>query len=117
MRDIYEVLREKEVAMLQIRQELEALRSVTPLLSDERSAISLSTSCGTSGDSRVSELREALRTAAPLLADEAEEMDPAIRARLVEAGEIDSKLGRGSRISRQLRHFAAPLLGEKVEFR
>jgi hypothetical protein len=111
MRDVYEVLKEKEGALHQIRRELEALRSVTTLLSNTSSP------AHTAGlvDPELSELNqqlpEALRTAAPLLVDETEEIDPGIRARLVEAAENDSKPGRVSKISRQLRQFAAPLLG------
>jgi hypothetical protein len=38
VRDIYEVLREKEDAIKRVRREVEALRSVTPLLDDETGA-------------------------------------------------------------------------------
>jgi hypothetical protein len=79
-------VREKEDAIEQVRREVEALRSVTPLLPDA----------------------EALRTVAPLLVDETEDLDLEVRARLVEATENDSKLGRARKISRQLRHFATP---------
>jgi hypothetical protein len=34
MRDIYKVLREKEDAIAQVRREVQALRSLTPLLAD-----------------------------------------------------------------------------------
>jgi len=35
MRDLYQVLREKELDLERTRKEIEALRSVIPLLSDE----------------------------------------------------------------------------------
>ena len=35
MRDLYQVLRQKEMDLERIRREIEALRSVIPLLSDE----------------------------------------------------------------------------------
>ena len=34
-RDLYQVLREKEMDIIRIRQEIEALRAILPLLSDE----------------------------------------------------------------------------------
>jgi hypothetical protein len=111
VRDVYEVLREKEEAIEQVRREVEALRSVTPLLSDARSTIrqpAVRREAGTETTSQ--QLGEALRTVAPLLVDENEDLDPEVRARLVEATENDSKLGGVRKISRQLRHFATPLL-------
>jgi hypothetical protein len=35
MRDVYQVLREKELEIIRVRQEIEALRSILPLLTDE----------------------------------------------------------------------------------
>jgi len=35
MRDFYQVLREKELAVIRVREEIEALRSIIPLLEDE----------------------------------------------------------------------------------
>jgi len=40
----------------------------------------------------------------PILVDEAQEFDPGIRSRLIQAAESEFKLGRAQRISRQLRH-------------
>jgi hypothetical protein len=106
---VYEVLREKEDAIEQVRREVEALRSVTPLLSDARSTIPQPVVHREANTETVSqELGEALRTVSPLLVDETEDLDPEVRARLVEATENDSKLGRARKISRQLRHFATP---------
>jgi len=35
MRDFYQVLREKELEVLRVREEIEALRSIIPLLEEE----------------------------------------------------------------------------------
>jgi len=36
MKDVYEVLRQKEVELTRVRQEIEALRCVAPLLSEQK---------------------------------------------------------------------------------
>lgn len=92
MRDVHEVLREKTEAMAQVRRELEALRSVSPLLM----------SCGTSPipvaldaeDKTLTgqELGGALQTAARLLVDDEDNFDAEVRARLIAAGERDYSL-------------------------
>jgi hypothetical protein len=110
VRDVYEVLREKEQAIEQVRREVEALRSVTPLLSDARSTIPQPAVRRGAGRETISQLGEALRTVAPLLVDETEDFDPEVRARLVEGAEKQFQSGRARRISRQLLHFATPLL-------
>jgi hypothetical protein len=102
MRDVYSVLREKENAIEQIRREVHALRAVTPLLADAGPRVATTSAVG--------ELGEALRTAGPLLVDETEDVDPEIRAHLVEAAERDFKAGRVSKISRHLKHIAFPWL-------
>jgi hypothetical protein len=38
MKDLYQVLRQKELDIERIRKEIEALRFVTPLLSEDRAA-------------------------------------------------------------------------------
>jgi hypothetical protein len=35
MRDLYQVLREKEMDIIRIRQEIEALRAILPLIAEE----------------------------------------------------------------------------------
>jgi bifunctional pyridoxal-dependent enzyme with beta-cystathionase and maltose regulon repressor activities len=35
MRDVYQVIEEKELEIVNVRQEIEALRSILPLLTDE----------------------------------------------------------------------------------
>jgi hypothetical protein len=108
---VYEVLREKEEAIEQVRREVEARRSVTPLPSDARSTIPQPVVRGEAGIETISQQPgEALCTVAPLLVDETENFDPEVRARLVEGAEKQFQSGRARRISRQLRHFATPLL-------
>lgn len=106
MRNVYDVLREKEYAIERLRREVEALRSVTPLLADARSNIPQSATCTEARLEMASELGEALRAVAPLLVDDALDLDPEIRARLVEATERESRLGRTAKILHQLRHKA-----------
>jgi hypothetical protein len=40
MRDIYQVLREKELEMVRVRKEIDLLRAVVPLLTDEDDLLS-----------------------------------------------------------------------------
>jgi hypothetical protein len=111
VRNVYEVLREKESAIEQVRLEVEALYSVTPLLSDPDATIPQPAVGGEARNETVSQqLAEALRTVAPLLVDETEDFDPEVRARLVEGAEKQFQSGRARRISQKLRQFATPLL-------
>ena len=115
MRGIYEVLREKEDAIESVRREVKAPRLIIPLLADAQTSIPqpvVPTEARTETGNQ--QLGEALRTVAPLLVDETEDFDPEVRARLIEAAESDSKLGRAQRMSRQLRHIPAPLLGANL---
>jgi len=111
MRDVYQVLREKVDAIAQVRREVEALRSVSPLLADARSNSLYLAEHKEARALTSSEMGDALRTVAPLLIDETDDVTPELRARLIEAGENDFKQGAGTKISRQLRHLAAPWLG------
>lgn len=115
MRDIVEVLREKEHAIEQLRREIEALYSVTPLLADGKSTDPRAVGRWQVSTEITSDLGEAVRTAAPLLMDEVEEFDPDVRARLIQAGEDESKRGKTNIFSRHLRHIAAPLLGRRSD--
>ena len=112
MRDIQQLLREKEEAVAQLRREVEALRSVTPLLSDSGVLIPRSFVDAKAGVETDAVIVAALATAGPLLADEKDEFDPGIRARLADAAENDLKLRASTGISRHLRRIAAPLLGQ-----
>jgi hypothetical protein len=111
MRDVYKVLREKVDAIEQVRREVEALRSVSPLLTDAKSNSFHLATHREVGTMTSSEMGDALRTVAPLLIDETEDVNPQLRARLIEAGENDFNQGTRRRISQQLRHLAAPWLG------
>jgi hypothetical protein len=114
VRDIQQLLREKEGSIEQIRREIEALRSVTMLLLDAAPKSPQFSCCEEPKTEPPVELGAALRTVAPMLVDEADEFDPEIRARLVEAAERDFNLSTANRISRHLRHMAGPLLGYNV---
>jgi hypothetical protein len=114
VRDVYEVLREKEDAIERVRREVKALRLVIPLLADAKTSIQQPAVSTEARTEPVSQLGEALRTVAPLLVDETEDLDPEVRARLIEAAENDCKPVRAQKISRQLRHIAAPLLGANL---
>jgi hypothetical protein len=85
VRDIYEVLREKEDAIERVRREVKALRLVVPLLADAKTGIPQPVVSTEASTEPVSQLGEALRTVAPLLVDETEDLDPDVRARLIEA--------------------------------
>ncbi len=110
MRDIEQLLREKEEAIKQVRREVEALRSVTPLLSESGIFIPRSFVYGDAGIETDAALGEALVTVGPLLTDDKDEFDPEIRARLADAAENDLKLSSEGGISRQLRRITRPLL-------
>src|SRR5258705_6968887 len=117
VRDINKVLREKQDALEQVRRELQALRSVTPLL-DEDIGRSMDIPVPRVARQEVRTLsatqqEESVGTAAPLFAGETDVLAE-IRARLVEAAENDPKLARSNKISRALRHIAAPLLGTSL---
>jgi hypothetical protein len=115
VRNLYEVLKEKEDAVERVRREIAVLRAVTPLLADEsdvKSNIPASAvACRKVGAEPVSQLRDALRTVAPLLADDFEEHIVRLRARLIEAAEHDPKLCGSETVLRHLRHIAASWLG------
>jgi hypothetical protein len=115
VRDIQEVLKEKEHELEQLRREIDALYSVTLLLSDGKSANPQADGRWQISMEMATNLGEALRTATPLLMDDAEEFDPDVRARLIEAGENECKRGRANSFSRHLRHIAAPLLGRRSD--
>ena len=113
MRDIQEVLHEKQRAMERVRSEIEALRSLTPLLSEPGAFIAKPTIVEHGIGSDAAVLGSALQTAGPLLGEE-NGFDPEIRARLAEAAENALKLSSANRISRGLRRIAAPLFGRTL---
>jgi hypothetical protein len=101
VRDIHQLLREKEHAIEQVRLEVDALRSVSPLLSDR---VAVNALFGEAGTDASTELVAALRRVAPLLVDETDGFDPGIRARLIEAAERDFNLSTARKLSGQLKH-------------
>ena len=115
MRNIYEVLREKEEAVARVRREIETLRSATPWLASEKNT-------RLDRSERTAECLEVMREAVgqtggaigPPATPAVDEMDEAldkIRTRLVEAADNESKLRGPKKISRHLKHMAASLLG------
>ena len=84
MRDVYEILREKEHAVERLRREVEALRSVAPWLTEEaatRSRVALQPSVPMeAAREMVSRQRETLRRATPLVADETRDLADKIRS-------------------------------------
>jgi hypothetical protein len=110
VRDIQQLLREKEDAIEQVRLEVDALRSVSPLLSDKVPANVLHEETGAEAST---ELVAALRKVAPLLVDETDEFDPGIRARLIEAAESDFNLSTARKLSGQLKHIVG-LVGPRL---
>ena len=103
MRDVFQVLREKTDAIAQVRREVEALRAVTPFLADSATrptdVDAQTPGCSLSG----AEFGDAIRRVAELHADEAQDFDPGIRARLIEAGDKDF-----NRRSRRFSSLSAP---------
>jgi len=110
VRDIQQLLREKEDAIQQIRLEVDALRSVSPLLSG---GVPVNTLYEEAGAEASKELVAALRRVAPLLVDETDEFDPGIRARLIEAAERDFNLSTARKVSDQLKHIVG-LVGPRL---
>ena len=115
MRNIYEVLREKEEAVARVRREIETLRSATPWLASEKNTrldrSERTAECLEVMKEAVGQTREALGLPATPVADEMEEALDKIRKRLVEAAENEFRLRGPKKISRHLRHMAASLLG------
>jgi hypothetical protein len=110
MRDIQEVLDEKERAMERVRSEVEALRSLTPLLSETGVFIAKPTIVDRGIENDAAGLGNAFQTAGPLLVEE-DGFDPEIRARLADAAETALKMSRANRVSRGLRRIVYPLFG------
>jgi len=97
MQDVWQLLRQKEEAIEQVRREVEALRFVCPWFN-----ISSNVHLPTNPDAATA-LKAAMCTVGPLLADTVEEFDPMIRERLIKGAEIDSMERKTSRFSRHLR--------------
>jgi hypothetical protein len=82
MKDVYEVLKQKECQAELIRQQISALRQAIPLLPDAGgSSPTLSTELLRPTAEQVEQWKEALRLAAPLLVDEDDDLVSNLRAR------------------------------------
>ena len=97
MRDVYEVLREKGIAIERVRREIEALRSVCHLLGDEGD----STSDALESSVERKEQSDMLRPA-----NEREDALARIRARLVDTRTRSIKKRSGSSVLLQFRQVA-----------
>jgi hypothetical protein len=101
MRDVYEVLRAKEILIEQLRREIEALRLVAPLLNDDRDNGALEGAPGNRSESDAQSVRSIKRSG---------------RARLPEESDRESTVpdeetaGAAQRISGRLRRLARPVL-------
>ena len=103
MRNVHEVLREKKSAIERVRQEVEALRLVTPLLTEEGDN-------GWNIPPRTMTGNPAVRGAS-FPSSLAQNFPAKIPARGTEAVPTEAKFARAKKLSRQLRRIAAPLLG------
>ena len=105
MRDVYEMLREKEIAIERVRREIGALRLACHLLCDESDLTSGAFESGVERKEKPDVLR---------LANEREDALAAIYARLVDTRPKSVKKGGGSGVLLQFRQVA---LGDSfVEF-
>jgi|SRR5579864_991648 len=102
MRDVYEVLRAKEILIEQLRREVEALRLAVPLLSDDGDNGALADASGNRTESDAQSLPSIKRL---------------VRARLPKKSDRESTAvadeepgGTAERISGRLRRLARPVL-------
>jgi hypothetical protein len=104
MRDVYEVLRAKEILIEQLLREIEALRLVAPLLNDDRDRDngSLADAPGNQTESDAQSVRSIKRSSRAGLPKEAD------RERTVVTEEETA--GAAQRISGRLRRLARPVL-------
>ena len=110
--DGWETVRQHPERITQVRSEVEALRSLTPLMSEAGVFIPKLNVHERRIETDGSAFRDALQTAGPLLVEE-DGIDPEIRARLAEAAEAGLNLSGTSRISRGLRRIAASVFGRR----
>lgn len=103
MRDVYEVLRAKEILIEQLRREIEALRLVAPLLSDDGENGSLE---NTPGGNRTESDAQSLRS-----------IERLVRTRLPKESDRESAMvteqvtvGTAQKMSGRLKRLARPVL-------
>jgi len=99
MQDVYEVLREKEIAIERVRREIEAMRSVLHLLNDE-------------SDSTPNTLESGSEEKADVVssAGESEDALARIRMRFVDAGRKGIKEGPGRSVLLQFKDIVLGVL-------
>lgn len=102
MRDVYEILRAKEILIEQLGREIEALRLVAPLLNDDTDTGSLAVAPGNRTESDAQSVRSIGRTGGVRLPKEAD------RGRTAVTNE--ETVGTAQRISGRLRRLARPVL-------
>jgi hypothetical protein len=102
MRDLYEVLRAKEILIEQLRQEVEALRLVAPLLNDDGDTGSLAAAPTHQTESDAQNFRSMKRTGRSRVPKESD------RERTVVTDE--EAVSAAERISGRLRRMARPVL-------
>jgi sugar-specific transcriptional regulator TrmB len=114
VRNVYEVLREKEEAIERVRREIERLRSATSRMTEE--ATSGSNNSATPGKcletmkDTIDQTGDALAPPVPPATEVMDEVLDKLRVRLAEAVENESKLKGSRRISRHLKQMATSLL-------
>ncbi len=80
MKNVYEVLQQKQREAERLRREIMALRLATPLLADV-AGTALPSEAAPPSQEQIRQWKEALSLAAPLLADEADDLASTLRAR------------------------------------
>jgi hypothetical protein len=103
MRDVYEVLRAKEILIEELRQEIEALRLVAPLLNDGTDTGSLADTPGNPSESDAQSVRLIGRRGRARLRKESDGGRTAVT-------DDAETVGTTERISGRLRRLARPVL-------
>ena len=103
MRDVYEILRAKEILMEQLGREIEALRLVAPLLTDDTDTGSLADTPGDRTQSDAQSVRSIGRRGRALLRKESDRGRSAVT-------NDEETVGAAETISSRLRRLARPML-------
>jgi hypothetical protein len=109
MQDVRQLLKQKEEAINQVRQEVEALRFLSPWFTVSPN-VERNWLCIDNSTEIAAALKTAMRTAAPLLMDDADEFDPEIRARLIKGAATEFDERGMKKISSQLKRIASVLI-------
>lgn len=83
MKNVHQLLKDKESEAGMVRQQIAALRQVIPLLVESRATAAVAAAKPTA--EQVGQWKEALQLAAPLLADEGDDLVSSLRARKFQA--------------------------------